>query len=76
VYGADIVTYSQKPHGQEMDTSLVIMIIKSSKVRYKRHRKELVDLGGAQNWGFVCSNIRGMVCHISPPVAAAFASRS
>jgi hypothetical protein len=71
---ADVVADPEKPHGKEMDTPI---IIKCREVRDERHRKELVDLGGAEDEGSICGSVRRAACHIvssAPSVAADIAN--
>src|SRR5215210_8793266 len=55
---ADVVTNSQEPHGQEVDG---VVLVECGQIRDKSHRKELIDLGGAEDWRPFCRGIRGAV---------------
>jgi hypothetical protein len=52
----DVVTNSQEPHGQDMDA---VVMVECSQIRDECHLKDLIDLGGAEDWRLVCRGIRG-----------------
>ena len=60
----DVAADPQEPHGQEVDTTV---IIGRGQVRDEGHRKELVNLGGAKNWGLIFGYVRRVACHVPPP---------
>jgi hypothetical protein len=64
---ADVFVDPQEPHGQEMDTPVVV---ERGQVSDERHRKELVDLVGTEDWGLVCGGVGRAACHNIPPLVA------
>ncbi len=43
----DVVTNSQEPHGQDVDA---FVLVECGQACDKCHRKDLIDLGGAEDW--------------------------
>jgi hypothetical protein len=41
-----------------------VVLVECSQIRDECHLKDLIDLGGAEDWRLVCRGIRGAACYI------------
>ena len=41
-----------------------VVLVECSQIRDKCNLKDLIDLGGAEDWRLVCRSIRGAACYI------------